>query len=464
MSARRSAGVIFWGLVLVAIGVLMLAHNLGYPLHIWPYIARYWPALLIAWGLLKFVDFFRFRRSGDNRPLFSGGEVALLILVIFAGSAITTAANVSPDLGNLFEIGDLDLWDITGNNFSYTEHEEAALPAASAAVEYEADVINYFGNVEVRPSDSDRIVLDVKKTVRAANQEEADRLSRDFTFSITNDGSKYRIASSKDSGSSSGGGTRQAFKSSLEIRLPKHFAVNVDNRNGRVAIQDLTGNEDVQNSYGDVEIRNVAGRLKIENKNGAVTAENVTGSVDINNGYSNTTVKNITGDLTIETKNASVDISGVSGNANITNSYAPVNVENVKGQLTINGTNNAVDVRHVDGDINSDNSYENVSIRDPRGGVKVTSRNGDLSVSFEKPPEKDVTISAQYGTVRLDLPSSSAFSIEARAQYGEIDSEFDGLNHDNSNSERVLTGAVGHGGPKIRIDLRNGNIHLGKRG
>src|SRR5438477_8400430 len=121
---RRSAGVIFWGLTLVTIGGLLLAHNLGYTLHIWPYIVRYWPALLIAWGLLKFIDYFRFRNTGDNRPLFSGGEVALLVLVIFAGTAITTAANISPELGNIFEIGDIDLWDITGNNYTYDQHTE----------------------------------------------------------------------------------------------------------------------------------------------------------------------------------------------------------------------------------------------------------------------------------------------------------------------------------------------------
>ena len=90
MSVRRSAGVIFWGLTLIAIGGLLLAHNMGYDIHAWPYILRYWPALLIGWGLLKFVDYFRFRHAGDNRPLFSGGEIALLILVICAGSAMTT--------------------------------------------------------------------------------------------------------------------------------------------------------------------------------------------------------------------------------------------------------------------------------------------------------------------------------------------------------------------------------------
>src|SRR5262249_17983016 len=157
-------------------------------IHIWSYVARYWPALLIAWGLLKFVDYFRFRNSGDNRPLFSGGEVALLILVLFAGSAITTAANVSPDLGNIFQIGDFDLWDITGNSFTFDEHHESPMPSGS-----EIDIVNYFGNVEIRASDSDNVILDVKKTIRAANKEQAEQLEHDFTFSVANQGSKYRI-------------------------------------------------------------------------------------------------------------------------------------------------------------------------------------------------------------------------------------------------------------------------------
>ena len=73
MSVRRSAGAVFWGLTLVAVGGLLLARNLGYAIPIWSYVARYWPALLIGWGLLKFIDYYRFRSGGDNRPLFSGG-------------------------------------------------------------------------------------------------------------------------------------------------------------------------------------------------------------------------------------------------------------------------------------------------------------------------------------------------------------------------------------------------------
>ena len=459
MTVRRSAGTIFWGLTLVVIGGLLLARNLGYTIPVWTYVAHYWPALLIGWGLLKFVDFFRFRHAGDNRSLFSGGEVALLILVIFAGSAITTAANLSPEIGNIFEIGDLDLWDITGNNYTYDQHrEQESVPAGS-----EIEIVNLFGSVEVRPSDSDRIVVDVRKTIRANDKAQADRLDGDFTFFVRLEGSKYRIASNRDE-SGFDGTPRQRFKSSLTVQVPKRSTVHVDNRNGRVAVHDLAGSPNIVNRYGEIEIRNIDGELHLENRNGSVTVQDITGGVVINNRYANTTVRNIGADLEIETRNGSVDVSGVKGNVTIGNSYAPISVENVQGQLTIMGRNNSVDVDHVEGDIRADNSYQNVSIKDPRGAVTVTTRNGDVTVSFVKAPTKDVSIEARYANVTLELPSGSAFNIDARTQYGEVDSDFEGLNISRSNREKNMTGQFGQAGPHLGITTRNGNIRLEKRG
>src|SRR5262249_55381262 len=369
MSVSRSAGAIFWGLTLVAIGGLLLAYNMGYPLHIWPYVALYWPALLIAWGLLKVFDYFRFRRAGDNRPLFSGGEVVLLIFVIFAGSALTAAANISPNLGPIFAIPDIDLWDITGGNYSYDQHVEREAVASDSQI----DIVNYFGDVEVRPAESDEIVLDVKKTIRASDREEADRLDREFTFSIEGEGARDRIISNRDQ-SGFVGCPRQRFKSSLTVHVPRRSAVHLDNRNGRITFEDLTGNQGIVNRYGDVEIRNITGRVELENRNGAVTVQDVAEAVVISNRYSNTTVKNVGGDLHILTRNGCVYVSGVKGNATIDNSYAPINVQNVQGDLTITGRNNSVDLDHVEGDIRADSSYQNVTIKDPRGAVSVTSR------------------------------------------------------------------------------------------
>jgi DUF4097 and DUF4098 domain-containing protein YvlB len=458
MSVRRSAGAVFWGLVFVAVGGVLLAYNLGYPIRIWPYAAQYWPVLLIVWGLFKLIDYFRFRRSPGNRPLFSGGEIVLLILLIFAGAAMTTAANVSPEFGRIFNIGDIDLWDITGDNYAFQQHLEQDVTPGS-----EIEIVNLFGDVEIRSSDSDRIVLDVNKTIRASSRSEADRLEQEFTFSIEPQGLNYRIASNRDEPGFQGT-PRQRFKSSLVVEVPRRSSVHLDNRNGRVTLQNLTGNQNIVNRYGGVEIRDIAGQLQLENRNGPVTVQNVSNSIVINNRYANTTVRNAGSDVQIQTRNGSVDVSGVDGNASIDNSYAPINVENVRGSLNISGRNNSVDVQHVQGDIRVDSSYQNVSIRDPRGAVTVTGRNGDLLLSFDAAPQKDVSIDTRYANVTVALPSVSAFNIDARTQYGDVYSEFEGLQVDRFNREREIRGQFGQSGPRLMITTRNGDIRLQKRG
>jgi hypothetical protein len=120
---RRISGSIFWGLVFVVFGVLVLARNLGYPIPLWTVFSRYWPVLLIVWGLFKLVDSFGSGANG-KRPLFSGGDVAAIILVIIFGSLVSCCQYES-DFGKLFNIHDMDVWDLTGNNFTFTEQQVA---------------------------------------------------------------------------------------------------------------------------------------------------------------------------------------------------------------------------------------------------------------------------------------------------------------------------------------------------
>jgi DUF4097 and DUF4098 domain-containing protein YvlB len=159
-----------------------------------------------------------------------------------------------------------------------------------------------------------------------------------------------------------------------------------------------------------------------------------------------------------------VDVSVIKGNVTIANSYGPISVENVQGKLTISGRNNGLDVQKVEGDVSVQNSYQNVSINDARGAVNLSSRNSDLSLSFDRAPEKDISISHQYGNVRLELPSTSSFGIDAQTQFGNVDTDFDGIDRSTSNRQASLRGRVGTGGPQITINTRNGDIHIDRRG
>jgi uncharacterized membrane protein YjgN (DUF898 family) len=50
---HSKGGKVFWGAVLVLAGFLILLHNLGY---VNQDIIRFWPVLIILWGIKKIID------------------------------------------------------------------------------------------------------------------------------------------------------------------------------------------------------------------------------------------------------------------------------------------------------------------------------------------------------------------------------------------------------------------------
>jgi hypothetical protein len=413
---RRISGSIFWGLVFVVFGVLVLARNLGYPIPLWTLFSRYWPVLLIVWGLFKLVDSFGAGANG-KRPLFSGGDVAAIILVIIFGSLVTLAANMNPDFGKLFNIHDIDVWDITGNNFTFTEqHTTETVP--NPVIE----VAENFGDVEVLPGEGDQITLDVKKTIRAANQTEADRLSSDFVFSIANtdtdQGMKYRIAAN----------TNRRFKASLSIRVPVHAIVSIENRNGNVNMRGVTGNQKITNRFGDVELHGITGTVNIQNRNGSVRVDDVSDSVAVDS------------------------------------SFGSISVGNVRGELKISGRNNEINIDHVEKDLDLESAFQNVNIRDPWAGVSVRSRNGEISLHLLRKPSRDISINSEFGDVTIDIPSGSVFGAEVNVRNGSAESDFSELQVTSHNADHSISGQVGTGGPNIKVDSRFGQVRLSKRG
>ena len=82
-NGARQRSSIFTGLLLILLGILFLLQRFDPQLGIGHLLSRYWPVLLILWGLAKLIDHFTAQRTGEGRPpILSGPEAALMILVI----------------------------------------------------------------------------------------------------------------------------------------------------------------------------------------------------------------------------------------------------------------------------------------------------------------------------------------------------------------------------------------------
>jgi len=455
MSRPRSAGSVFWGLILISVGMIFLFKNLGYEIPVWAGVARYWPILLILWGVIKLFDYARWKRAGEPGPLFGAGEVVLLIIVILSGTALTAASNISPDFNTFFENVGIDVFDITGNDYMYTEHYEKDVPAGSSI-----EIINRYGNVEVTPSETDRITVDVAKTVVAANQEQADNLAKVLTYSIVEEGGRYRVISTYNRDQNSSRGRR--FKTSLTVHVPTRSSLNVNNRNGSVEISGLTGDQNLTNAFGEVTLQNISGRVQIRNRNDRVIVEDITGATEIVNEFGNVEGRRINGSVGVRDRNATVELDEIKGDAKVSNAFGSTSAKNIQGSLSVDTRNGGVDAINVGSDVTVDNQFENVKLEDVKGVVNVKNRNGSVELRYLQPPKNNIRVSNQFGDVKVVLPASSAFSIDARTRYASVSSDFEGLTRRDEPERGGLTGQVGSGGPEIRIENRNGSINIEK--
>jgi DUF4097 and DUF4098 domain-containing protein YvlB len=455
MSRPRSAGGVFWGLILIAAGAIFLLRNLGYSVPVWTGIARYWPVLLIVWGAVKLFDYARWRKAGETGPLFGAGEIVLLIVVVVAGSALTAAANINSDLGYVFEGFDVDLWGLNGNSYEYTEHYERDVPPDSAI-----EVINRYGSVEISPGDVDRIVVDVAKTVVARTQEDANELAKQLNYSIVEEGRNFRVISNFNRDENRIRGRR--LRTSLTIRVPKRARLTVDNRNGDVTLSGVTGEQKLTNAFGRMEVTSIAGDIQINNRNGDVLVETIEGTATIRNEFASVAAKGVKGALDINHRNGNVEVSDIGGKATISNAFGSVDAKDLRADVTVDVRNTSVELFRVQGDVSVKNQFQYVRLEDVKGAIDVNNRNGAVELRNTEPPAKDIRVDSQFGDVTVAIPSRSAFSVDARTRWGSVDSDFSELSRNRENERESLSGRVGSGGPEIRIENRNGSIRIEK--
>ena len=104
--SRIQRGSTVGAIALITVGGLFLYANLNPDFSPWPLVARYWPVLLILWGLFKLVNFIRFRNDPEaaSKTQLTGGEIFSLIFLLILGSLFSTTyrqaeewkASVSP--------------------------------------------------------------------------------------------------------------------------------------------------------------------------------------------------------------------------------------------------------------------------------------------------------------------------------------------------------------------------------
>jgi Toastrack DUF4097 len=433
-------------LLLLLIGGMFLWRNLHPEIPVFDILARYWPFLLIAWGLLRLGEVLVWRKSGYVS--FTGGEVALVVLICIAGSGLWQAH----EHGLRFNTGGLEVF---GEQFDYPISANAPAKGIKR-ITFE----NPRGNLKVVGSDGDQVTVTGHKTIRAWARKDADATDQNTAVEIVPEGDRLLIRTNQDRAPDN-----QRISDDLEVTVPRGVAVEARGRSNDYDVSEIAGDVEMTSDHADVRLARIGGNVRLDvARSELLRATDVKGKVEIQG-----------------SRGTDVDLENIEGQVTLNGSYTgTLEFKNLAKPLQFEGSRNTeLHAQAVPGRITMDlgevtasgvtgpmrlvTRSRDIKLEKFTQGLELETERGDIALQPTLPVP---SIQARSGNGRVDLilPDKATFDLEATAERGEAFNGFgSGIRQEREGRTATLRGRVGDG-PSIRLVANRGTVSVRKQG
>ncbi|MGH9431449.1 MAG: DUF4097 family beta strand repeat-containing protein [Terriglobia bacterium] len=460
MSAYASyrRGSIFWALTLIGVGFIFLYQNFNPAVHPWTLLARYWPILIIFWGISKLIDYIQASRDPQSAPisLFSGSEVVLLLLILVFGSLVSKVVlhpwrhwswvginSEGADWANPFL-----------NSFNYTQTLSESVPTRPHLL-----ITNRRGDVEIRASNQLTLDAVVKETIRADSEDQARKLHDQLKVSMVQQSGHYVLQTNLDSLPNGG----SAIRLDLTVHVPAATAAEITAQRGGIIVDGLTGDQTLTSDHGDVQVSSVKGFVRIHTTGGATEVRDVNGNVEIEGRGGDVDVANVQGMLTVNGEfSGSVQFQNVSQTTHFVSSRTDLTAQRLSGRLDMEM--GSLEINQIDGPVEITTHQKDITVEGFKQSIEISSNNGDVELRPAAPLAHPIVVQLKQGEIELDLPPASGFQIDAVSQHGDVETDFKGpsLKVENQGDAPSISGVYGKGGPTIHLTTTYGTIRISK--
>jgi hypothetical protein len=428
---------IFAGLLLILLGALFLLHRYIPELGIGHLIARYWPLLLIIWGIAKLVDHLFSQRTGRARPsVLSGGEAVLLMLLVVVLGWIWVVDYIHMKHPQL-EIDGIGL-------FSHRHSDTEVIPSQSIPAGAQVTVQTGHGDLTIHAGDVNEIRVEVNKSGSAPNESSARARMKEVRVVIEHSGGAY-LVHPVDQDRAGGN-----VSVDLDVELPKNVSLTATSARGDIKISGIGGAITATTQNGDIEIHdagsNSGSNVNVQLQKGDVRISDVPGNVRLSGKGSQIEISDVGGDALLEGDSQRSDITLLRLTGQLELDSGDIEISDVAGSARIATHNQDMDIENV------------------AGKLDVTNAHGDIKVRYSDPPREDISVVNDSGEIDLTLPSNSSFQVAASSRSGEVQSDFEdaSLKLANESDTGRINGTVGSHGPHITLTTSYGTIYLRK--
>ncbi len=443
--------------VLILMGILFLLGTMGIMdiHHLGSLFARFWPALLILWGVLKLIEYEQAKRLGQPARGIGAGGVFLLLFLIFAGLIATQVSRWNwQSLGEHIQLGDDENLDeiFSGSVFNYSDELSQEIPAGSTL-----HVNDDRGTITINVADfktNDKTMrVSVRKKVRAEKQQDADNYNSRTKPQITVADKVVTLNANTQ------GAGDKSVTTDMDIYVPLNTALAITSGRGDVTIAGMSGNVEVNHHRGEVNINDH------------------TGNVSLNLDGSSVRLGHVKGDVTIQGKGNEVALEDVDGAVHLNGEfYESTRLVRISKTVSFHSSRTDMEFSRLDGRLDLDSGdlradsltgpmrlttrSKDISLEGLSGDLRLEDSNGTVEVGLRRPG--NIQIDNRKGDIQVSIPPNTAIKVEARTRAGEIESDFDEIKVDNRDNQGSASGSIGTNGPKLVMNCEKGGIEIRK--
>jgi DUF4097 and DUF4098 domain-containing protein YvlB len=441
-------------LLLIAIGGLFLARNIYPEMPLLDWVSRYWPLILIGWGLLRIVEILSWAASSKPLPRrgISGGEWVLIVFLCMFGASLHAVRGFSnwwPD----------HMAQLNGLGFLGGERYEYPVSADKACSRTPHIVLEDFrGDAKINGVDAgaDQVKVTGHKTIRSMDQTQADKTNEGAPLDISGDANNVVIRIREDQA--------QRFErvtATLDISVPRGSSIEVHGRTGDLDINDIAGSVAITSDNAGVRLKNIGGTARVDlSRSDVVHMSGVKGDVEIKGHGADIELEDIAGPVNVDgTYNGTIELRKLAKPLRFNGPRTNLSIEALPGEVSM--SLGAFNGSKFTGPTHLTRRSSDVEISDFSGPLDISIERGDLNL---RPglPLGSIQAHLRSGDIRLSLPAAAQFSLSASTNNGEISNPFGGgFKAESSRRRGTLRGSVG-AGPAIELETQHGDITVQK--
>jgi putative adhesin len=213
---------------------------------------------------------------------------------------------------------------------------------------------------------------------------------------------------------------RRAVTVNYDVRVPANTKIVSVSDSGETTIAGLTGPVDVRTQSAAIALQRIGGATTIFTGSGAVVVEDTKGPLTVTTSSSAFTARALGGNLRVRTMSGAVN-AGFEGG----------------------------------GDVDIETGSSGIQLRGVRGALTAATRSGRVTVDGK--PDRPWAVSTGSGSIDLAV-ASPPLMLDVTTGSGSV--RVDGASVNGSVSKRAVNGAIGSGGPTVRISTRSGSIRI----